>query len=113
MNQKKQTAFRIRKKDNVATALTELEPGQTRLLGERSGEEWIEVKEKIPRGHKLALETIPEGVEIVKYGVPIGVATRKIEQGTWVHLHCMRSQYDERSGHLNVITGVPEDVSYE
>ena len=50
---------------------------------------------------------------IVKYGVPIGTATVNIAAGSWVHLHCMRSNYDERSAHLDLMTGVPVDSEYE
>ena len=50
---------------------------------------------------------------IVKYGVVIGRATKDIPMGSWVHLHVMRSNYDERSSHLNVNTGAPEDTRYE
>ena len=50
---------------------------------------------------------------IVKYGVVIGRATKPIPAGSWVHLHVMRSNYDERSSHLNVHTGAPEDTRYE
>ena len=46
-------------------------------------------------------------------GVTIGQATRDIASGAWVHLHNMRSLYDERSGHLDVRTGAPKDTIYE
>ena len=69
--------------------------------------------QEIPVGHKLALCDIAEGEMIVKYGVVIGRATKPIPAGSWVHLHVMRSNYDERSSHLNVHTGAPEDTRYE
>ena len=34
-------------------------------------------------------------------------------QGAWVHLHVMRSLYDERSSHLDINTGAPKDTKYE
>ena len=107
-----QTAFQIDKTDNVATALTAIVPGQVRLLGDASFEE-IEAVQEIPVGHKLALRGIAAGEMIVKYGVVIGRATQEIPMGSWVHLHVMRSNYDERSSHLNVNTGAPEDTRYE
>ncbi len=113
MVQEKQAVFRIRKEDNVATALTELKPGKATVLGETDGLHWAQVTEPVPKGHKLALKRIHSAAEIIKYGIPIGTATAEIEPGSWVHLHCMRSGYDERSEHLNPITGVPEDISYE
>ena len=107
-----QTAFQIDKTDNVVTALTAIEPGDVRLLGDAHVQQ-MQVTEKIPVGHKFALRDIAEGEMIVKYGVVIGRATKPISAGSWVHLHVMRSNYDERSSHLNVETGAPEDTLYE
>ena len=36
-----------------------------------------------------------------------------IPAGSWVHLHVMRSVYDQRSSHLDVRTGAPKDTKYE
>lgn len=44
-------------------------------------------------GHKLAARTIRAGEKIIKYGEPIGSATREIEAGEHVHLHNMKSDY--------------------
>lgn len=44
-------------------------------------------------GHKLAIRPIAAGEKIVKYGVPIGSASRGIAAGEHVHLHNMRSDY--------------------
>ena len=41
----------------------------------------------IPAGHKRALRPIAEGEDIIKYGYPIGHATRPIAQGEWVNEH--------------------------
>ncbi len=69
--------------------------------------------EAIPTGHKIALRDIAPEEDIVKYGVVIGQATAAIPKGSWVHLHVMRSLYDERSGHLDTVTGAPKDTKYE
>lgn len=107
-----QSAFQIDLRDNVATALEELSPGPVRLLGDTSAPS-AEVAEKIPKGHKLALRDIAAGEDILKYGVVIGRATADIPAGSWVHLHVMRSNYDERSSHLDAVTGAPKDTRYE
>ena len=107
-----QTAFQIHKKDNVATALTPVVPGTVTLFGETLLSQ-LQIHEEIPIGHKLALYDIDEGEMIIKYGVNIGRATKKIPAGSWVHLHVICSNYDERSAHLNVETGAPEDTVYE
>jgi len=44
-------------------------------------------------GHKLARKGICPGEKILKYGVSIGSATRKISPGEHVHLHNMKSDY--------------------
>ena len=43
----------------------------------------------------------------------IARATKDIRAGEWVHLHNIRSVYDERSSHLDVMTGAPKDTRYE
>lgn len=112
MNEKKESrAFIIDAADNTATALGALAPGAVEVIGDKNLR--IDVHEKIPIGHKIALCDIPSGADIVKYGVSIGKATKDIAAGSWVHLHCMRSAYDERSSHLDVITGVPTDIDYD
>ncbi len=107
-----QTAFVIDGRDNVATALTPVFPGTVYLLGETPFREIAAVTE-VPKGHKIALCDIARGDQIIKYGIPIGSATASISAGSWVHLHVMKSNYDERSSHLDAKTGVPKDTKYE
>lgn len=111
--EERQTAFQIDLTDNVATALAALTAGTTvTLLGDTTMET-IPATTDIPVGHKIALRDIADGEDIVKYGVVIGCATADIPAGSWVHLHVMRSIYDERSSHLDVVTGAPKDTRYE
>ncbi|MBQ9565946.1 MAG: UxaA family hydrolase [Synergistaceae bacterium] len=107
-----QRAFVISSQDNVATALEELQPGGVSLLGDAIDSR-AEAVEKIPKGHKLALRTIGSGEMIIKYGVVIGQSIVDISAGSWVHLHNIRSVYDERSSHLDIHTGAPKDTEYE
>jgi len=80
-------AIQIREADHVATAVSELLPGDVVIVsGVRNGHV-IEVKEQIPLGHKIALRPIATDQEIFKYGEPIGIATADIETGCWVHIH--------------------------
>ncbi len=107
-----QTAFQIGRDDNVATALTELHIGAVKLNADAGFSDPSAI-ETIPVGHKIALRDIAEGEKIIKYSVVIGEATQPIKQGSWVHLHCMKSCYDERSSHLDIHTGAPTDIEYK
>lgn len=106
-----QTAFLIHKEDNVATALSLLHPGTVKLTGEAVCDS-IQALDEIPDGHKIAVRDIAQGEPVLKYGIVIGTAMADIKRGRWVHLHCMRSNYDERSSHLDLHTGVPVDTIY-
>lgn len=80
-------AIQIREIDHVATAVSDLLPGDVIIVsGVRNGHV-IEAKEQIPTGHKIALRPIGVDQEILKYGEPIGIATKDIEAGCWVHIH--------------------------
>lgn len=107
-----QSAFQIDTGDNVATALQKLEPGSVTLLGDCS-QAFIQAVMEIPLGHKIALRDIKTGEPIVKYGVVVGRSTAEIPAGSWVHLHVMASIYDQRSSHLDEVTGAPKDTKYE
>ena len=41
--------------------------------------------EKVPQAHKVALVDIPQGGEVLRYGVVIGRAAKPIAAGSWVH----------------------------
>lgn len=103
--------FQMNVKDNVATALEDLEPGPVHVGGANT-ERQIEAVERIALGHKLSLRMINADEAIIKYGVPIGVAVVDIPKGHWVHLHNCRSQVDERSSHLDTKTGATLDTVY-
>jgi hypothetical protein len=77
----------ISERDNVATALQPLEPGQILDVGEGT----VRVVEPVPSGHKVALRRIASGEPVVKYGSPIGTASADIAPGTHVHTHNVAS----------------------
>ena len=74
-------------KDNVATTVEEIQPGdQVRIAG--GGEvRSLAAVEAIPFGFKIALEEIPQGAIIMKYGETIGKAGQSIAKGALVHVH--------------------------
>lgn len=63
--------------------------------GDRLTVEGMELRaaEDIGVGHKLARRPIASGEKILKYGAPIGSATRAIAPGEWVHMQNMKSDY--------------------
>ena len=107
-----QTGYIVYATDSVGTALGEIEPGAIRLLGE-PGDGHVTAVEHIPFGHKFALRALRAGDPVIKYGARIGTATQDIVPGEHVHLHNMRSDFDERASTLDAETALPEDVVYE
>lgn len=83
------TWIRIHEKDTVAVALADL-PAGMRIEGA------LCLGEAIPKGHKFALCAIANGDAVIKYGMPIGIATAPISPGAWVHTHNLRTRL---SGH--------------
>ena len=76
--------------DNVAVALCDLKAGQeVALMDGRT----LTLLEDIDFGHKVAVRTIPQGEKVLKYGLPIGSATRDIATGEHVHVQNMKSDY--------------------
>lgn len=76
-------------KDNVATGLAELASG---TVVEAEGlDQPVTVGQTVPFAHKLAIRTIAEGEDIVKYGEVIGRASQAIAPGDWVHVHNVES----------------------
>ena len=105
-------AFQIHPADNVATLLDDAGGESVSIVGAPAPLE-VPLAGPIALAHKVALRGIAAGEAIVKYGVPIGVATESIQCGGWVHLHNCRSALDERSSTLDVETGATTDMLYE
>jgi altronate dehydratase small subunit len=80
-------AIVVNNKDNVATALVDLEAGTIVELD--AGDKLLTVKltSKVPFGHKFSLVYIESGARVIKYGEAIGVATTAINAGDYVHVH--------------------------
>ncbi|MFD1685954.1 UxaA family hydrolase [Halobellus litoreus] len=83
----------VEPEDNVATALRELEAGETVTVAVGDEERTIDLPEDVRFGHKIAIEDINDGETITKYGKSIGNATEDIPAGTWVHVHNVESNY--------------------
>ena len=87
--------IRINPRDNVAVAIEALYKGDIVTL---DGVTYTLVTD-LPAGHKMALVDIKEGEKVIKYGYPIGAATRDIARGEHVHA-------------FNIKTCLSEEASY-
>jgi len=85
-------AILIDKKDNVATALRQLEKGDSIPVVVEDRSVSVILLQDISFGHKFALTDIQQGDAIIKYGEVIGLATKQIRQGEHVHIHNVESQ---------------------
>ena len=104
-------AYQIHPQDQVATLLDDAAAGPVTLLGAARPEATVIATEPVARAHKIALADLAPGQTVLKYGVPIGRATRAIPRGAWVHLHNLASLLDERSSSLELHTGAPTDTA--
>jgi len=78
--------------DNVGIATRDVPAGESaHALQGRV----LTVSERIPQGHKIALVDIEPDALIVRFGVPVGVATARVAAGCLVHVHNVASRYFE------------------
>ena len=73
--------------DNVATAVEEIKPGEEVAIPVGRETLTLQAVETIPFGFKIAIQEIPQGEIIRKYGEAIGKASSPIRKGTMVHIH--------------------------
>lgn len=87
MDTKRVLTLKIHKGDNVAVVLEDVKKGQKIQYADME----IIAAEDIGRGHKIALEDIGRGGKIIKYGFPIGYASRSILVGEYIHTHNIKT----------------------
>lgn len=75
--------------DNVLVVRAVIHSGEEVLI-EGS---FVAVLGQIGLGHKLARLVISKGAKVIKYGAPIGSATKDIDIGEHVHLANLKSDY--------------------
>jgi (2R)-sulfolactate sulfo-lyase subunit alpha len=84
--------------DHVGVAVQDVEPGRRRVVYLDSDRELdIEVGERVPLGHKVALADLDEGATVTEYRAPIGLTRRPVRRGELVHVHNLRSARWQRS----------------
>jgi len=93
MNEKEEgRAILFSPKDNVATALSDLDVGITVSLSMKESKKDILLKQGIKFGHKFSIKPINKGNSVIKYGEIIGLATEDIPEGYHVHIHNVESR---------------------
>lgn len=92
--------------DNVVIALKDFTAGEKLVV---DGQE-LEIKNDIPKGHKIAVLAIGENEDIIKYGAPIGHATQNIAAGEHIHVQNLKTNlsgtinysFDQKLNELNI-----------
>lgn len=79
--------FKINDKDNVAVALEELKKGE--IIDN------IKLLDDIPFGHKVLLNDLKSGENIIKYGNPIGHLTIDCKKGEHIHEHNLKTNLSD------------------
>ncbi|MGI6030099.1 MAG: UxaA family hydrolase [Eubacteriales bacterium] len=86
----KKELIKVSPLDTVAVALGDLCSGESYTVDGVT----VTLKNDIPFGHKVALQDIAEGENIIKYGHPIGHARCAITKGEHVHAHNLKTNLD-------------------
>ena len=73
--------IQINSRDNVAVAIHPLFKGDVESVGDIA----FTIYSDIPAGHKVALRDIKKDEKIIKYGYPIGHATKAVPAGSWMN----------------------------
>ncbi len=81
--------LRLSTLDNVAMATGDIAAGASAVWDDGT----LNVASKIAVGHKVAVRKIAAGEKVIKFGCPIGSATRDIAAGEHVHTHNLKSDY--------------------
>jgi altronate hydrolase len=109
----REVALRLNSQDNVAIAKINLQVGTTLdLEAGDSPHTQVPVRQFIPSGHKVALQEMPPGEPVRRYGQVIGFASQAILPGEHVHTHNVGVQDFAREHTFGVdvqpVTCVPE-----
>ena len=78
--------IKINPDDNVAVALQDLPKGEI--------VEGVVLQMDIPRGHKIVLQALRAGDNVIKYGFPIGHVTQDAPAGTLVDHSCIKTNLE-------------------
>lgn len=92
MTELKILALQVSEQDNVATVFSDASINNVVEVSDKKGNrQLVKVLDDIPFGHKVALKEIKRGEQIIKYSEEIGIATKDIKVGEYVHVHNLDS----------------------
>ena len=88
-------ALLMDQRDNVVTCVAAVSKG-SQIVYQKNGELCtLTAQDDIPYCHKAALEDLPQGTQVLKYGEMIGQTTTPIAKGCWVsHENIIRVSRD-------------------
>ena len=92
--------IKINEADNVVVALAPLEKDFIIKINDKE----VKLLESVEKGHKVALNNMGAGENIIKYGMPIGHTLKAVKAGEWVHVHNVKTNLSD----LNKYTYVPK-----
>ena len=95
---------KINEQDNVGIALHDIAAGTDVGGG-------VIAQSDIPQAHKIALTDIPQGGNVVRYGVVLGYAKQDTPAGTWINETSLDlptpPPLDEMEWGTNIVTDLP------
>lgn len=101
----KNIALKVNDKDNVATIFANgiVNGNVVEVRDKKGNARELTVIGDVPYGHKIAIAPIKKGQLIIKYGEEIGMASKDIQEGEYVHVHnldSMRGRGDLEGGNV-------------
>ena len=84
----KSKLVKINSADNVAVAVSDIKKGYT--------EGDITALDDIPFAHKILLEDLKAGDNVIKYGYPIGHVTCDVKKGSYIHSHNLHTNLSDK-----------------
>jgi altronate hydrolase len=79
--------LKINPSDNVVVAIEDIAEGSVLIVDDKS----IAIKNSVPTGHKIAIHSIKQNENVIKYGYAIGHAVQDIAEGEHVHTHNIKT----------------------
>jgi len=77
--------IRVHPNDNVAIVVNDGGLGEGAVFPDG-----LELRERVPQGHKVALRDLAAGDAVIRYNVVIGYALKSLGKGSWINEHVIR-----------------------